>query len=221
MPACRPNLLSFILEQSSFELAKGSGLKTDGTNRFSFCGWKIFPLVSNRLCLFCESWSRLYTWIFTVLIPVCLNRWNKPISSFVSVFWRKLISISSMVKILNLRVGYFQGFHEDLESKRTAVNDTIDKCNKMLRETTSEDADDIKNKLNTIRTQADLVCKLSSERLALLEEALPLASHFRWVARKLLFGKEQEARLMWSRIKRGEPTAVYRFCEAIVEASGS
>ncbi len=73
----------------------------------------------------------------------------------------------------------FQGFHEDLEAKRTAVNDTIDKCNKMLRETTNEDADDIKNKLNTIRTQADLVCKLSSERLALLEEALPLASHFR------------------------------------------
>ena len=26
--------------------------------------------------------------------------------------------------------------------------------------------------------QADLVCKLSNERLALLEEALPLASHF-------------------------------------------
>lgn len=26
--------------------------------------------------------------------------------------------------------------------------------------------------------QADLVCKLSSERLELLEEALPLASHF-------------------------------------------
>ena len=48
----------------------------------------------------------------------------------------------------------------------------------MLRETTSEEADDIKNKLDTIRNQADLVCKLSNERLALLEEALPLASHF-------------------------------------------
>ena len=48
----------------------------------------------------------------------------------------------------------------------------------MLRETTNEEADDIKNKLDTIRNQADLVCKLSNERLALLEEALPLASHF-------------------------------------------
>ena len=70
-------------------------------------------------------------------------------------------------------------FHDDLESKRRAVNDTIDKCNKMLRETTNEEADDIKNKLSTIRSQADLVCKLSGERLGLLEEALPLASHFR------------------------------------------
>lgn len=58
------------------------------------------------------------------------------------------------------------------------MNQTIDKCNKMLRETTNAEADDIKNKLNTIRNQADLVCRLSSERLMLLEEALPLTSHF-------------------------------------------
>ena len=48
----------------------------------------------------------------------------------------------------------------------------------MLRETTNEEADDIKSKLATIRNQADLVCKLSSERLGILEEAVPLASHF-------------------------------------------
>ena len=72
-----------------------------------------------------------------------------------------------------------QVFHEDLESKRDTVNQTIDKCNKMLRETTNSEADDIKNKLNTIRNQADLVCRLSNDRLMLLEEALPLTSHFR------------------------------------------
>ena len=33
------------------------------------------------------------------------------------------------------------------------MNETIDKCNKMLRETTNEEADDIKNKLDTIRNQ--------------------------------------------------------------------
>ena len=47
----------------------------------------------------------------------------------------------------------------------------------MLRETTNEEADDIKNKLGTIRDQADLVFRLSSERCSALEDALPLATH--------------------------------------------
>ena len=48
----------------------------------------------------------------------------------------------------------------------------------MLRETTNEEAGNIKTKLDTIRHQADMVCKLSNDRLALLEEAVPLARHF-------------------------------------------
>lgn len=48
----------------------------------------------------------------------------------------------------------------------------------MLLETTNEEADDIKHKLNIIRDQADLVFRLSSERCSSLEEALPLVSHF-------------------------------------------
>ena len=71
-----------------------------------------------------------------------------------------------------------QAFHDDLNAKRRAVNNTIDKCNRMLRETTNEEAEDIKNKLATIREQADLVYRLSSERCSALEETLPLASHF-------------------------------------------
>ncbi|ELT90303.1 hypothetical protein CAPTEDRAFT_205084 [Capitella teleta] len=89
--------------------------------------------------------------------------------------------ISTDPETLAVQLRDHRVFHEDLEAKRTAVNATIDKCNRMLRETTNEEADDIKNKLDTIRNQADLVCKLSSERLAVLEEALPLASHFREV----------------------------------------
>ena len=37
----------------------------------------------------------------------------------------------------------------------SAVNETIDKCNRMLRETTNEEAGDIKNKLDTIRNQVN------------------------------------------------------------------
>ena len=48
----------------------------------------------------------------------------------------------------------------------------------MLRETTNEQTDEIKSRLDSIRAQADIVCQLSAERLQQLEAALPLASHY-------------------------------------------
>jgi dystonin len=48
----------------------------------------------------------------------------------------------------------------------------------MLRETTNAQTDEIKSRLDSIRTQADIVCHLSTERLHQLEAALPLATHF-------------------------------------------
>ncbi len=62
--------------------------------------------------------------------------------------------------------------------KRNAVKDIINKCNRMLRETTNEQTDEIKSRLDSIKTQADIVCQLSAERLQQLESALPLASHY-------------------------------------------
>ncbi|KAL5005910.1 hypothetical protein ScPMuIL_017068 [Solemya velum] len=69
-------------------------------------------------------------------------------------------------------------FNEDLNQKRNAVKGIINKCNKMLRETTNSQTDEIKSRLDSIRTQADIVCQLSAERLHQLESALPLATHF-------------------------------------------
>lgn len=71
-----------------------------------------------------------------------------------------------------------QAFHDDLTSRRKAVGDTIDRCNRLLRETTSDDADDIRFKLATIRDQADFVHRLSTDRLKALEDTLPVAQHF-------------------------------------------
>lgn len=48
----------------------------------------------------------------------------------------------------------------------------------MLRETTNAQTDEIKSRLESIKTQADIVCQLSAERLHQLESALPLATHF-------------------------------------------
>ena len=73
----------------------------------------------------------------------------------------------------------FQSFNLDLNDKRNAVKDIINKCNKMLRETTNAQTDEIKSRLESIKAQADIVCQLSAERLQQLEAALPLATSFR------------------------------------------
>ncbi|XP_053386476.1 dystonin-like isoform X4 [Mercenaria mercenaria] len=69
-------------------------------------------------------------------------------------------------------------FNADLNEKRNAVKDIINKCNKMLRETTNAQTDEIKSRLESIKAQADIVCHLSADRLQQLEAALPLATSF-------------------------------------------
>ena len=84
-------------------------------------------------------------------------------------------SIQLLLQILLI----FQSFNLDLNDKRNAVKDIINKCNKMLRETTNAQTDEIKSRLESIKAQADIVCQLSAERLQQLEAALPLATSFR------------------------------------------
>ena len=75
-------------------------------------------------------------------------------------------------------MSFRQVFHEELSGRREAVNDAISRCSRLLQETTSEEADDIRARLATISDQADFVLRLSSDRLAALEDALPVATHF-------------------------------------------
>ena len=71
-----------------------------------------------------------------------------------------------------------QSFDEDLIHKRAAVKEIIDKCTHMLRETANSQTDEIKSRLASISQQADVVCRLSEDRLQQLESALPLAGHY-------------------------------------------
>lgn len=48
----------------------------------------------------------------------------------------------------------------------------------MLQETANLQSDSIKSRLESIKTQADVVCQLSAERLQQLEAAQPLATHY-------------------------------------------
>jgi len=56
-----------------------------------------------------------------------------------------------------LRFFGFQSFNTDLNDKRNAVKDIINKCNKMLRETTNAQTDEIKNRLEDIKSQVSAV----------------------------------------------------------------
>ncbi|CAE1316032.1 DST [Acanthosepion pharaonis] len=86
--------------------------------------------------------------------------------------------VSSDPETLTIQLRDHKVFHNDLNSKRNSVKDIISKCNRMLRETTNTQTEAIKSRLDSIQTQADIVCQLSSDRLQHLESALPLASHF-------------------------------------------
>ncbi|KAK6172103.1 hypothetical protein SNE40_018056 [Patella caerulea] len=86
--------------------------------------------------------------------------------------------ISVDPETLEVQLRDHTAFNDDLIQKKNAVKDIINKCNKMLRETTNSQTDEIKSRLDSIQTQADIVCQLSSERLHQLESALPLAGHY-------------------------------------------
>jgi len=58
-----------------------------------------------------------------------------------------------MLKIL---FATLQSFNADLNDKRNAVKDIINKCNKMLRETTNAQTDEIKSRLEEIKSQVGM-----------------------------------------------------------------
>ncbi|GFN99913.1 microtubule-actin cross-linking factor 1 [Plakobranchus ocellatus] len=86
--------------------------------------------------------------------------------------------ISIDPETLGVQLRDHKSFDEDLRNKRGAVKEIIDKCTHMLRETANSQTDEIKTRLNSISQQADIVCRLSAERLQQLESALPLAGHY-------------------------------------------
>jgi len=55
-----------------------------------------------------------------------------------------------------------------LNDKRNAVKDIINKCNKMLRETTNAQTDEIKNRLEDIKSQVSAVNAKTFSKTTLL-----------------------------------------------------
>ncbi|XP_067934591.1 microtubule-actin cross-linking factor 1, isoforms 6/7-like isoform X2 [Watersipora subatra] len=68
--------------------------------------------------------------------------------------------------------------HEKLENKRDDAMEVIQKCSHMLRETTKEEGDIAKGRIEHVRSLIGSVWKMSCDRLHLLEEAVPMVQHF-------------------------------------------
>lgn len=61
-----------------------------------------------------------------------------------------------------------QSFNADLNDKRNAVKDIINKCNKMLRETTNAQTDEIKSRLEDIKSQVRITNRVKEKLITLL-----------------------------------------------------
>ncbi|BFZ22115.1 hypothetical protein BsWGS_25154 [Bradybaena similaris] len=86
--------------------------------------------------------------------------------------------ISIDPETLTVQLREHKSFDDDLKSKRNTVKDIIDKCTQMLQDSANLQSEDIKYRLESIKSQADVVCQASAERLQVLEAALPLANHY-------------------------------------------
>lgn len=72
-----------------------------------------------------------------------------------------------------------RAFNDDVSGQRARVRDVLSTAKKVLRESQpSEDTSLMRDKMEELRETMETVGQLSSDRLGVLEQALPLAEHF-------------------------------------------
>ncbi|XP_044737986.1 dystonin isoform X15 [Chrysoperla carnea] len=82
--------------------------------------------------------------------------------------------------LIRLQLKEHRALNDDISSQKGRVRDVLSTAKKVLRETSpTEDTSILREKMEDLREMMDLVSGLSSDRLGILEQALPLAEHFR------------------------------------------
>ena len=71
-----------------------------------------------------------------------------------------------------------QTLHDDITAQKSKFRDIMSAAKRLRRESSMDEDPVITDKLSELKQNADSVAKLSADRLSILEEALPLASHF-------------------------------------------
>lgn len=86
---------------------------------------------------------------------------------------------SSEPDVIRVQLKEHKALNDDISSQKTRVRDVLSTAKKVLRESPQhEDTSIIREKMEDLRESMDTVSGLSSDRLGILEQALPLAEHF-------------------------------------------
>lgn len=81
--------------------------------------------------------------------------------------------------LIRVQLKEHKALNDDISSQKGRVRDVLSTAKKVLRESPpSEDTTVIREKMDDLRETMDTVSALSSDRLGILEQALPLAEHF-------------------------------------------
>eukprot|EP00092_Neocalanus_flemingeri_P021691 GFUD01023529.1.p1 GENE.GFUD01023529.1~~GFUD01023529.1.p1 ORF type:complete len:5553 (+),score=1484.06 GFUD01023529.1:557-17215(+) len=82
-------------------------------------------------------------------------------------------------EVIRVQLKEHKALNDDISSQKGRVRDVLSNAKKVLRESAqTADTEQVREKMDDLKETMETVISLSSERLGILEQALPLAEHF-------------------------------------------
>merc|ERR1719209_1115072 len=82
-------------------------------------------------------------------------------------------------EVIRVQLKEHKSLNDDISSQKGRVRDVLSNAKKVLRESAqTADTEQVREKMEDLKETMETVISLSSERLGILEQALPLAEHF-------------------------------------------
>jgi len=86
---------------------------------------------------------------------------------------------SSEPDVIRVQLKNHKQLNDDISSQKGRVREVLSNAKKVLRESApTSEMEQVKEKMEDLKETMELVIKLSSDRLSILEQALPLSEHF-------------------------------------------
>merc|ERR1719187_1832145 len=82
-------------------------------------------------------------------------------------------------EVIRVQLKEHKALNDDISSQKGRVRDVLSNAKKVLRESAqTADTEQVREKMDDLKETMDTVISLSSDRMGMLEQALPLAEHF-------------------------------------------